>query len=301
MTTQNSDLITLGIVVRANDPRAHGVAATFAENCMAAGFMPIVSEDSLKDLPTEKNVCSLVDGLRSADLRTIAEDAKAVIVLGGDGTFLNAATRLYGIDCPIMGVNLGHLGFLTTGTLDTLIDDLKADHFKVQERSYYEATLTREGKNVWHGPFLNDAVIQRNADEKMLNLKVEHGTWQVLEMRADGLIISSPTGSTAYNLSAGGPIMHPQIDAIVMAPICPHNMSFRPVVVPPSDIRITNDSPLAHMSVDGRKTIPMQAGDEVLIGKSEHSLKILVTEDYNFFDVLREKFGWDSPHTKRNK
>ena len=290
---------TLGIVVRANDARAHGVAATFAENCMAAGFMPIVSEDSLKDLPQNKNVCGLVNGLRSADLRTIAEDAKAIIVLGGDGTFLNAATRLYGIDCPIMGVNLGHLGFLTTGTLDTLIDDLKADHFKVQERAYFQATLTRGRQNVWQGPFLNDAVIQRNADEKMLDLAVDHSTWRVLKMRADGLIISSPTGSTAYNLSAGGPIMHPQIDAVVLAPICPHNMSFRPVVVPPSEIRITNQSPLAHMSVDGRKTIPMEAGDVVRVEKSAHSLKILVTEEYNFFDVLREKFGWDNPHTSK--
>ena len=294
MTFKNADSLTLGIVVRANDPKAHKTAADFIETCTDAGFKAIVSSDSLKDLPADKNVCHHAKDTEHDDLANIAKTARAVIVLGGDGTFLNAATRLYGLECPIMGINLGHLGFLTTGSLKTLVKKLQDDDYKVNERAYYQAKLLRDGKEVWQGPFLNDTVIQRNADEKMLNLAVDHSTWRVLEMRADGLIVSTPTGSTAYNLSAGGPVMHPQIDALVISPICPHNMSFRPVVVPPSEIRITNESPIAHLSVDGRRTIPMDVNDVVLIEKTDHKLHMLVAEDYNFFDVLREKFGWDS-------
>lgn len=293
MPFKNTNSKKLGVVARANDPRAHKVAAIFIENCLASGFEVVVSEDSLKDLATEHQVTTLVD-VCAAPLTAIAQSARAVVVLGGDGTFLNAATRLYGTECPIIGVNLGHLGFLTSGTLETLTDDLKKDSFKVNERAYFKATLSRNGKNIWEGPFLNDTVIQRNADEKMLNLVVESNEWRVLKMRADGLILSTPTGSTAYNLSAGGPIMHPQVDGMVISPICPHNMAFRPVVVPPSALRIINESAAAHLSVDGRKTIPLQAGDVVIVEKTEHVLHMLVSEDYNFFDVLREKFGWDN-------
>lgn len=293
MPLKNRASRKLGVVVRANDKTAHKVAATFVENCFAAGFEPVVSDDSLKDLAKEHQVTTLVE-VASAPLTTIAPEALAVVVLGGDGTFLNAATRLYGTECPLVGVNLGHLGFLTTGTLETLIDDLKNNRFQVNERAYFKATLTRNGENIWEAPFLNDTVIQRNADEKMLNLVVESHAWRVLKMRADGLIISSPTGSTAYNLSTGGPIIHPQVDGMVISPICPHNMAFRPVVVPPMALRIINESAAAHLSIDGRKTIPLQAGDVVVVEKTAHKLHMLVTEDYNFFDVLREKFGWDN-------
>lgn len=294
----NTHTALLGLVIRANDEQAHKVAATFAENCMAAGFTPIVSDDSLKDLGPQKSIQAYTE-IKAQPLPEIAKTAKAIVVLGGDGTYLNAATRIYGSNCPLIGINLGHLGFLTTGKLETFIDDLTHNRFKTHERDYYQATLLRAGKNLWQGPFLNDTVIQRNADEKMLQLTVDSTSWRVLEMRADGIIISSPTGSTAYNLSAGGPIMHPQIDGLVIAPICPHNMSFRPVVVPPSEICVTNESPSAHLSIDGRKTMPLQAGDQVVIEKTSHKLHMLVAEDYNFFDVLREKFGWDSTHTKK--
>lgn len=286
----------IGIVARGNDEHAHKLAAGFAQACRKENITPFLSADSLETIPEDKSALAHMPDLEVLSLNKIGQQADVCIVLGGDGTFLGAAAGLYGAEnCPLVGLNLGHLGFLTdipVETLDHLIDDLRRDKFKPQTRHYYMATLCDENEKCWQQPFLNDAVIQRNADEKMVRFEVDSGKWRVATARADGLIISTPTGSTAYNLSTGGPIMHPDIDALILAPICPHNLAFRPVVVPPKDIhvKLMNEG---HLSIDGRKCHVMNKGDTVRIEKSPHSLKTLVHEGYNFFDVLRAKFGWD--------
>lgn len=285
----------IGIVARGNDPEAHSLAAHFARTCEKEGITPLLSADSIETIDPEKNALAHKPDLAVADLETIGREADVCVVLGGDGTYLGTASGLYGGHCPVVGINLGHLGFLTDVppfALEDLISLLREDKLKSQERAYYKATLFENGKEAWQQPFLNDAVIQRNADEKMVRFEVDAGKWRVATARADGVIISTPTGSTAYNLSSGGPILHPNIEALVISPICPHNMAFRPVVVPPRDISIKVVTP-GHLSIDGRKSHNMQPGDYVLIEQSQHKLKMLVNSDYNFFDVLRAKFGWD--------
>lgn len=290
------ELKKAGIVARGNDPHAHKIAATFARTCLQEGVTPLLSADSLETIPEEQSALAHMPELEVFSLQKIGEEADVCIVLGGDGTFLGAAAGLYGAEnCPLVGVNLGHLGFLTDipeQTLPDLIPALHEDRLKAQSRDYYIATLCDEDEKCWQQPFLNDAVIQRNADEKMVRFEVDSGKWRVVTARADGLIISTPTGSTAYNLSTGGPIMHPNIDALVIAPICPHNLAFRPVVVPPKDIHVKLITQ-GHLSIDGRKSHVMSPGDTVRVERSPHTLKTLVHGDYNFFDVLRGKFGWD--------
>lgn len=290
------ELKKIGIVVRGSDAEAHKLAAHFAEQCLAEGITPIISADSLGKIDDNLSVLSHNPALQTETLKTIGTEANVTIVLGGDGTYLAAAAGLYGTSCPVVGVNLGHLGFLTdvsSQAIGRLLADLRQDKFKPQKRCYYLATLYEDGKKSWQQQFLNDAVIQRNANERMIRLTVDVGQWRVANARADGLIVSTPTGSTAYNLSTGGPIMHPNIDALVLAPICPHNLAFRPVVMPPKDICITLKTPTGHLSIDGRKSHMMAQGDQVVIEKSDHMLHMLVHKNYNFFDVLRDKFGWD--------
>ena len=289
------NLKKIGIVARGNDPEAHELAAHFAGVCSKEGITPLLSADSIATIEREKSALAHKPDLGVADLKTIGKEADVCVVLGGDGTYLGAAAGLYGGTCPLVGINLGHLGFLTdipSFALDDLISHLREGKLKSQKRAYYMATLYEDGEKAWQQPFLNDAVIQRNADEKMVRFEVDAGQWRVATARADGVIVSTPTGSTAYNLSSGGPILHPNIEALVLSPICPHNLSFRPVVVPPRDIKVKLVTS-GNLSIDGRKSHTMAAGDYVLVEQTEHKLQMLVGSEYNFFDVLREKFGWD--------
>ena len=286
----------IGIVARGNDAHAHQIAAQFAKLCKRKSITPFLSADSLETIAQDQSALAHMPKLDVLTLEEIGQQAEACVVLGGDGTFLGAAAGLYkSKNCSLVGINLGHLGFLTDipiENLEELIFDLQNDKLKPQTRDYYLATLCDNQNKCWQQPFLNDAVIQRNADEKMVRFEVDSGQWRVASTRADGLIISTPTGSTAYNLSAGGPIMHPDIDALVIAPICPHNLAFRPVVVPPKEIRIKLLN-YGHLSIDGRQSHIVNPGDTVLIEKAPFALQTLVHHDFNFFDVLREKFGWD--------
>lgn len=295
----------IGIVVRGSDKKAHKLAADFSDQCLDQGIHPVISDDSLGRIDPAFCVLSHAPNLDTEPLSTLGNTADVTIVLGGDGTYLAAAEGLHGTSSPVVGVNLGHLGFLTdvpSTSIPHLLEDLKNDKFVPQKRCYYLATLIEDGKQAWRQHFLNDAVIQRNADEKMVQFFIDVNQWRVAHTRGDGVIISTPTGSTAYNLSAGGPILHPTIDALVLAPICAHNLGFRPVVVPPNGVCITLESPTGHLSIDGRKNHIMKQNDQVLIQRSPHTLHMLVRKDYNFFDVLREKFGWDNtPFTQTSR
>jgi NAD+ kinase len=144
-------------------------------------------------------------------------------------------------------------------------------------------------------PFLNDAVLQRDAHEKMIEYAVDVGGKYMTAGKADGLIVASPTGSTAYNLSTGGPIVYPTVESLVLAPIAPHKLSFRPVVIPADEVVVTLRSPQAHLSLDGRANGVLKVGDKLIIRRSPHSLNLLHDAKRNFFDLLRLKLGWDLP------
>jgi NAD+ kinase len=226
-------------------------------------------------------------------------DNALAFVLGGDGTFLTAAQKLYETDIPIAGINLGHLGFLTEldeANLDEHLDTLLGADATVEQRPYHACTLSRQGKALWTDvPFINDAVIQRQPDHRMIQLSVTVKEQTVIQhTRADGLIISTPTGSTAYNLSTGGPILHPAVGGLVLAPICPHTLSFRPIVIPPFPVMMTLESEdQALLSLDGRRTSPVKPGDIMKIHQSPHQLTLRHARPRSFFTTLRHKLGWD--------
>ncbi|MFZ2620621.1 MAG: NAD(+)/NADH kinase [Alphaproteobacteria bacterium] len=230
----------------------------------------------------------------------IAKSAKTIaFVLGGDGTFLTAADRLYGTEIPICGVNYGHLGFLTelnVDEFDAALDKLLGDTAVHERRPYFICTLTRQGKTLWNArPFVNDAVIQRQPDHRMVTLTIKVQDQLVTSTRADGMIVATPTGSTAYSLSTGGPILHPAVNGLVLAPICPHTLSFRPVVIPPRPVTLTLESEdHALISLDGRRTYPIKQGDTLHIEQSPHNATLRHTTQPHFFNLLRQKLNWDA-------
>ncbi|MDD9912856.1 MAG: NAD(+)/NADH kinase [Alphaproteobacteria bacterium] len=261
-----------------------------------------VKPDSEAEKTAQKVTAFLTEqGLRIHHINgAVPKVEKALaLVLGGDGSMLTAAAALYGKDVPVAGINLGHLGFLTElerdGDLHRHLLALLNPKATTEQRPYYTCTLVDEEKRQkqWH--FVNDLTLLRQPDEKMLNMSLKIRDRHITTSRADGMIISTPTGSTAYNLSAGGPLLHPDIDAMVITPICPHTLTLRPVVVPPCCIEINLESPdPAQLSLDGRTSYPFNKGQTLLVEKSKEHVTLRYAEKYSFFNVLQQKMNWDS-------
>ncbi len=218
-----------------------------------------------------------------------------VVVLGGDGTLLSVARS---VKVPILGVNLGRLGFLTELSLTELYPSLVqilAGDFEVEERSLFEVSLRRiSGATATYRAF-NDAVIGKNALAKIIELELTIGGQLVARYRCDGLIVSTPNGATAYNMSAGGPILYPALPVAVLTPICPHTLSLRPIVVPdsePIEITLVTPSEEVFLTVDGQEGSSVGHRDTVSIQRSESTAKLIRTNRRTFYDSLREKLKW---------
>jgi NAD+ kinase len=227
-----------------------------------------------------------------------AARADLCVVVGGDGTLLSAARSLAGRPIPILGVNLGGLGFMTeTGPEEapSVFAEVLKGRFDVGRRMTLDATLTRAGRNVARQSVLNDVVITKSALARMIELKVIIDRTVVTLYRADGLIVSTPTGSTAYSLSAGGPIIHPEMDALLISPICPHTLTMRPLVVPAgSQVEIvlqTGDSEV-YLTLDGQVGYPLRARDRVRVRRGARSVLMVRSRRRNYFEVLRRKLRW---------
>ena len=235
------------------------------------------------------------DGLPRGD---VAVGAQLLIVLGGDGTLLSAARAMDGNDLPILAVNLGGLGFLTAITVDQVFPELEQalrGEFRVGKRNMLHCELHRDGVRVAHYEALNDVVITKAAIARMIDVECWVDTHFVCRYKADGLIVSTPTGSTAYSLSAGGPILFPQLDAHLITPICPHMLTNRPVIVPDSGvIRLYNraEDDGAYLTVDGQVGEPLRRDDLILCQRSEHAISLIRPPKLLFFDVLRSKLKW---------
>ncbi len=225
-----------------------------------------------------------------------------IVVLGGDGTLLGMAERvaLSGRDVPILGVNFGHLGFLTEIALPELYSSLEAaiaGTSAIDERLMLHATVTHDHRTVAAYMALNDVVVTRSALSRIVELSVSVGGEFVARFFADGLIIASPTGSTAYNLSAGGPILHPAVDAIVLTPIAPHTLSNRPIVIPGtaavSVTAVVHDaSHEVFVTVDGQSGGPLHRDDTVQVARHTVPLRLIPSASHSYFTVLREKLKW---------
>lgn len=218
--------------------------------------------------------------------------------MGGDGTYLHAAYHLYNKPVPLLGVNAGRLGFLAEfDTAESAMNSLTTNDLAqvhITHRPYFLANIQRrDTSNTGPEPFLNDAVLQRATATKMVQFSVFVNKSLMTQTRADGLVVATPTGSTAYNLSAGGPIVHPSLQVLILAPICPHTLSFRPVVVPPQPIALHIESDNTLLSLDGRAGTPLMQGDVVEITPAAVTLQQIDNNAQSFFALLRHKLGWN--------
>ncbi len=235
------------------------------------------------------------DGLDRSD---VPEGCDLVLVMGGDGTLLSAARAIRGREIPLVAVNLGGLGFLTAVPKDDLFPELEralGGELSIAKRRLIQVEVMREGKSTARYEALNDVVITKSSIARMIDLEAHVDEMFVCSYKADGLIVSSPTGSTAYSLSAGGPIIYPSVDAFCLTPICPHTLTNRPVIVSgASVIRIRNraQGEAAFLTIDGQVGEPLHANDQIHCCSSSHSLHLLHSSKQMFFDVLRQKLKW---------
>jgi len=235
-----------------------------------------------------------------ASLETIGEQAYLVIVVGGDGNMLGAARIFCEYDIAVIGVNRGNLGFLTELDPERVTDqlsDVLAGHYKTEQRSLLNVEVWRNGHSVGSGRAINEIVLHSDKVAHMIEFEVFINEQFVYSQRSDGLIIATPTGSTAYSLSGGGPILTPELDAISLVPMFPHTLSSRPLVtVGTSTIRLraAPDNDALQISCDGHARIDVAPNDEIVIGKHSNHLRLLQPTNYSYFHVLRSKLNWGS-------
>jgi NAD+ kinase len=254
---------------------------------------------------TARLVMDLATACTVAKADEVAAQADALVVLGGDGTLL-AASHAVEKPIPVLGVNFGSLGFLTEITLPELYPTLEgvlAGNYRFEERRLLHAVVRSEGRPGNAGDVLNDVVITKASFSRIIELEVSVDGLFVSSFRADGLIVSSPTGSTAYNLAAGGPILHPALPAIVLTPICPHMLSNRPLVLGDAvsievRLRDARDGDV-QITLDGQQGFPLAPRDTVTVTRSDHALRLVKAPGRDYFEVLRTKLKWGEPTARR--
>lgn len=221
-----------------------------------------------------------------------------IIVLGGDGTLLSVARLVDGKDVPVLGVNLGALGFLTEITLEELyplLEKILSGDYQVSERMLLNTHIHRQGERLTQYPVLNDVVINKGALARIIELEVFIDKSYVNTFRADGLIVSTPTGSTAYSLAAGGPIIHPAMEALIISPICPHFLTNRPIVIP-ADVKIEvilqTEIEDVHVTLDGQVGFALRYRDIVEIRRAPGRIKLIKSSSRDYYQIWRTKLKW---------
>lgn len=290
----NKTFKVIAIIGKPRDPNASHTHRTIYHWLDAQGYTVLLDDrlnETLTDLP-EECFCSLL---------SIGEHADLAIVIGGDGNMLGAARVLSRFDISVIGVNRGNLGFLTDldpddfeGPLQTVLNG----EFVTEERFLLEAEVHRHGQVKSHNSALNEAVLHPGQVAKMIEFEVYIDDVFAFSLRADGLIVSTPTGSTAYSLSGGGPILSPNLDALSLVPMFPHTLSSRPLVVEGNcriKLLISPDNRgTQEISCDGQVSLPVSPGDEVHVFQSTCKLKLVHPKNYSYYHVLRNKLGWSS-------
>jgi len=225
-------------------------------------------------------------------------DADLIVVLGGDGTMISTARLVGDTNVLVLGINYGSLGYLTDFRIEEMfpaLESIAAGGYEIDKRVMLEVQHLRGQNKLAAGRVLNDVVINKAALARIIEIEVKLNGLFVNSFRADGLIVATPTGSTAYNLSAGGPIVYPSMNAVVLTPICPFTLTNRPIVVPDrAEIELTldNENEGVVLSLDGQTGYPMKAGDRVVIRKSDITFNLVQPANRNYFDVLRDKLKW---------
>jgi NAD+ kinase len=279
----------VAIFAKVHDPRCLGIASDLINWLEEKGCTPLPEAQLTHQLGYSK-------ALTEDEIR---DQAELVVVLGGDGTLISVARLFSGRDVPILGVNLGSLGFLTEITVEELYTRLEKcleGNPRVSERMMLEVTLHREGQEIEKCHVLNDMVINKGALARIVDLETKVNRHFLTTYKADGLIISTPTGSTGYSLSAGGPIIHPLMSCIVITPICPHTLTNRPIVVTDeSVISITVASSFdekVYLTLDGQVGFELREGDSVEVRRALKTTALVMSKTRDYFEVLRTKLKW---------
>ncbi len=288
----NSEFKTIALIGRYQSPEVADAVLRLANHLRDRGLKVLIEQGTA-------SATGLTAGYAVASYEDIGVNADLAIVLGGDGTLLNSACRLAEYEVPLAGVNQGRLGFLTDISRDealTKVDEILAGNYTEESRVLLDAEVIRAGKRVFQTVALNDVVVNKGELGRMIEFDLRIDGEFVYTLRSDGMIISTPTGSTAYALSANGPILHPNVAGIALVPMCPHTLTARPitlpdhcrieiVLLPPHDSRV---------HFDGQTRYDTRAGDTVRIARAPHQVKLLHPPGYSYFAMLREKLQWSS-------
>ena len=283
-------LKTIALVVRPNTAGIEQPVQQLVDFLQHSGYRVVFEAGTAEHLA--------LPGIEAMSAADVGATAQCVIVLGGDGTMLGIARQLAPYDVPLVGINLGRLGFMTDIPVERMIpalDAILSGKARSEKRTMLEGCVKRDGETIHCGQAVNDVVVARGAGAGMIELKVTVDGKFMYNQRSDGLIISTPTGSTAYALSAGGPLLHPTLGGIALVPIAPHALSNRPIVVPDTstitvEIVAGRDT---SVNFDMQTFASLMHGDQIIIARSPHYMTFLHPEGWTYYDTLREKLHWN--------
>lgn len=299
MSSTSSRYSTIALVGKFDRSDVSEPISQIAAHLLQSGRTVLIAEHTGVDLnlPNASNV-------EVVSFETIGKRADLAIVVGGDGTLLVSARKLAPYGVPLVGVNRGRLGFLTdlsAATACEAITRLLQGEFSSERRQMLDVRVERAGETVFRGLALNDVVLQKGDAGRMIEFGVHIDNEFVYDQRSDGLIVATPTGSTAYALSANGPIIHPGVGGIALVPLCSHTLTNRPITLPETArIAIRLFAPhVARVHCDGQERFDVQADDQVMIERSRHCLNLLHPPEYSYFAMLREKLRWSEAPRER--
>lgn len=282
---------SIGIIGKYSDSSVAGAIRTLGAHLAAKNVTVLLDTDTAALFPDIR--------LETGSRDDIGRRCDLAVIVGGDGTLLNAARSLAAHDVPLVGVNLGHLGFLTDispGQMLECMDQILHGDYRMEERFLLTCSVTRAGAEISSGNAFNEVVVHKRNVARMIELETYINGRYLNNLRSDGLIVSTPTGSTAYALSAGGPILDPTLDAIVIVPICPHTMSHRPIVVDgASEIEVIVDNSNrdhAQVTCDGQVTFALTTGDRLHIRKLARPVRLVHLPQHDHYELLRAKLNW---------
>ena len=292
MTT--SSIKRVGIVLKPHQPDALKTMCELATWLAERGITLVGGPEIERERIKEQTGCAV----EQAEAEKLGACVDLMLVLGGDGTMIATARVLGDSEVPVLGVNYGGLGYLAEFRIEELytsLESILSGNYRLDKRVMLDVELVRRDENVTRNRVLNDVVINKSALARIIEIEAYFNHQFVNSFRADGLIVSTPTGSTAYNLSAGGPVIYPSMNAVVITPICPFTLSNRPIVVPDDaviELCLKTDQEDVALTLDGQVGFPLKVEDRVVIRKSQTTFSLVQPMNRNYFDVLRDKLRW---------
>ena len=289
-----SSIKRIGIVVKPHQPDVVKTTCELVKWLDERGIELVGGPEIQRDTIERETGCSITE----VQHEEIAAGVDLMLVLGGDGTMIATARMVGDREVPVLGVNYGGLGYLAEFRIEELyqaLESILSDNFRLDKRVMLGVELKRGDESITHNRVLNDVVINKSAIARIIEIEAYLDTRPINSFRADGLIVSTPTGSTAYNLSAGGPVVFPSMNAAVITPICPFTLSNRPIVVPDTatiELVLKTANEEVALTLDGQVVFPLQVEDRVVIRKSKVMFNLVQPSNRNYFDVLRDKLRW---------